>query len=93
MADKLKLVRMQDRLGVFRSNLDEINFYIYGAHVSQSDLINRFIKGDQEAKKQLDTFEARQKEYMTPLLSELIENYGNGAVLFSLKLNTALEKS
>src|SRR3989338_8204083 len=34
MADKLKLVRMQDRLGVFRSNLDEINFYIYGTHVS-----------------------------------------------------------
>ena len=93
--DKSGLILVRNRLDDIHTSLDELEFYVSGVKGSSMELAFQLAgkarDGDEEARKQLNQLIARDKEYLTPVLKELHENFGNGMVPFGLTINSAIQ--
>ena len=93
--DKSGLVHISTRLDHIFAGLGELEFYVSGVKGSSMELAFQLAgkarDGDEEARKQLDQLIARDKEYSTPVLKELHENFGNGAVPLVMTIHSALK--
>ncbi|MDD5415978.1 MAG: hypothetical protein PHE48_03195 [Candidatus Daviesbacteria bacterium] len=82
--DRGGLLYVQSRLRQIGESLEDIDFYIYGTREPAMSyafqLAKREAEGDEEAKKKLEALILHEKTHTTPILSELLENFGNGYV-------------
>lgn len=92
--DKNELIYVQNRLDQVYANLDEIQFYIYGSRESSMHhvfiLAKRSAEGDEAAKKELDALTLNEQMHKTPVLNELMENFGPARRL-NLLIDAALK--
>lgn len=88
--DALKAI--ESGLGDIDENLGVLEFYRSGTSDAvslASELARRVISGDREAFLRLQELRDRQKEYQTPVVSQLRENFGNGMLGLRLALSAA----
>ncbi|MBI4167794.1 MAG: hypothetical protein HY515_02455 [Candidatus Aenigmarchaeota archaeon] len=93
--DKEGLLYVQARVEGIKTGLGEIEFYVSGvrdgAQTIRSLGKKAYQEGDKEAERELDRIEAYQKDHLTPVLSELLENVRTGRDLMLTKLTRALK--
>lgn len=86
------ILHLKTRLSDIDVSLDKLDFYVYGTNESFSDLCHKaFRENDEEAMKRFEEMCAHEKEYSTPVLGEIHENFGNGLLPLKYEINKALK--
>lgn len=95
LRDQSGLTHVMGRLNQIGESLDALDFYVYGTRESAMEVAAalgaRINDGDVNARIELDKLVARQKEYSTPVLREIHENWGNGYTPLYFPVRDALE--
>ena len=90
------LQHVRERLRDIWDSTNEIDFYVYGTNEGAMGLAfklgKRESEGDEEAKKMLEELIAREKEFKTPVLTEIHENFANVLPILRWTLDEAIEE-
>lgn len=93
--DPKVLMAMRERFDIISRSLKDVDFYVNGIEESAITVASRLAKlerdGDVEAGKRLQEMIDRQNEFLTPVLDNLHENFGNGMVPLRMFVSEALE--
>jgi len=97
LADRVGLQHVKSRLQEIENSRDELIFYVHGTRESAMQLgfqlAKRVKEGDAEAEIQLSELRAYQAEHVTPVLSEIAENFSNSMPVINNSIQAALASS
>ena len=83
--DRQKLERFCGRLDEIEESLKDLDFYSWDTRESPIAVARQAFmgQGNKEAQKEAERIDAHHKEFSTPLLDQIDENFGNGFVCLS----------
>lgn len=92
--DKDAVRQVRDRINYLEEMVNEGYFAAYGFNPMQkaTELVNRFLKGDESARGELEDLRKKTEEVKTPLLDQLSENLANGIGPIYHAIEEALEE-
>lgn len=88
--DNNGLQSVSNRLGVVRENVIELDCYAKGTREKTAAIIKAYTEGKQGALRRLEVFESFMDRRNTPVLTDMSDSFGNGAMYARSLVDTAL---